>query len=366
MDIVFRTDSSREIGTGHVMRCLTLANALKEKGCRTLFICRDFAGNIGGLVRDKGHEVVYLPQRQDGPEPDDSVPHAAWLGTSWQQDAKDTAAVLKAKFDRPVDWLIVDHYALDARWEKSLRPYTKKIMVIDDLADRTHDCDLLLDQNLYENMEKRYDGLVPPGAVKLLGPKYALLRPEFYRARQSLRQRDGTVRRILVFFGGSDPTNETLKALKAIKMLDRPDIAVDVVVGSSNPHKEEIAAFCQDMPQVTLHCQVDNMAVLMANADLAFGAGGTTTWERCCTGLPAVLLILAENQGNIARKLESIGAAIVLGKACAVRVEDLQATVQKLLNDAELVRSISVKAFSLLDNTAGSNLVLDVVMKNYA
>ncbi|SDF79793.1 UDP-2,4-diacetamido-2,4,6-trideoxy-beta-L-altropyranose hydrolase [Sporolituus thermophilus] len=350
MDIVFRTDSSREIGTGHVMRCLTLADALKEKGCRALFICRDFAGNIGGLVRAKGHEVVYLPHRQDEPDPDDRVFHAAWLGTSWQQDAEDTATVLRERFDRPVDWLVVDHYGIDAKWEKTLRPYTRKIMVIDDLADRPHDCDLLLDQNLYENMEKRYDGLVPPGAIKLLGPKYALLRPEFYRARQSIRQRDGTVRRILVFFGGSDPTNETLKALKAIKMLDRPDIAVDVVIGSSNLHKEEIAAFCRDMPQVTLHCQVDNMAELMANADLAIGAGGTTTWERCYLGLPTITIIIADNQAEVLTVLAQNGVIWNLGFCHSVRIVDITQAVRKLTNCRICLKTMEKLAQQLLDS----------------
>lgn len=349
MDIVFRTDSSEEMGSGHVMRCLTLANAFKEKGWRTLFICRDFAGNIGGLVREKGHEVVYLPQSPDGPVGDDRVPHAAWLGTNWQRDASDTVAILQKQFGQPVDWLVVDHYALDVRWEEELRPYTKKIMIIDDLADRHHACDVLLDQNLYDDMERRYDGLVAPETIKFLGPRYALLRPEFYSERQNLRHRDGTVRWILVFFGGSDVTNETLKALKAIKMLDRPDIAVDVVVGSANPHKEEIDAFCRDMPQVTLHCQANHMAKLMARADLAVGAGGTATWERCCVGLPALIIAIANNQVEISRAVHNKGAALYLGRENDVIPEDIVFVLKNILLFTIDILSIDENAKKLVD-----------------
>ncbi len=364
MDIVFRADSSQEIGSGHIMRCLTLADALKEKGWRTLFICRDFAGKIGSLVRDKGHEVVYLLQSPDGPDGYDRVPHAAWLGTTWQQDASDTAAVLQKHFGRPVDWLVVDHYALDVWWEEELRPYTKKIMVIDDLADRPHACDLLLDQNLYEDMERRYDGLVPPETVKLLGPCYALLRPEFYRERRNLRQRDGTVRQILVFFGGSDMTNETLKALKAIIMLDRPDIAVDVVVGSANPHQEEIADFCQDMPQVALHCQINNMAELMAQANLAIGAGGSTTLERCYLGLPAITLVVAMNQFATTAAVAKAGAIVNLGWHNDVNAEDIAVVVKELTRNPDSLIELGGVALNLTgERNYGTHLIIKELLR---
>ncbi|GAB6158043.1 UDP-2,4-diacetamido-2,4,6-trideoxy-beta-L-altropyranose hydrolase [Desulfotomaculum varum] len=358
MNFVFRVDSSREIGSGHVMRCLTLANALKERGHGTFFICRDFNGNIGNLICDKGHELVYLPYRQGNKVCNDRVFHASWLGANWQQDAEDTVAVLRQRFGRPADWLVVDHYAIDERWEKELLPYARKIMVIDDLADRPHICDVLLDQNLYEDMERRYDNLVPPGAVKLLGPRYALLRPEFYDARQNLRHRDGTVRRILVFFGGSDVTNETLKALKAVKMLNRPDIAVDVVIGSANPHKEEIIAFCQDMSQATLHCQVDNMAQLMVQADLAIGAGGTTTWERCCVGLPALIISIAKNQMGISRAVHMVGSAIYLGEKNNVFIDKIISVLNFVLSSSSVVQYLAENALSLVDGQ-GLNRVID-------
>ena len=287
MRVVFRVDSSLDIGTGHVMRCLTLGERLKESGIAVTFICRDLPGNLSGYIESRGFAVQRLPAPSTLTAAGLSTHnYGAWLGVHWQDDAAQTAELLAQS--GAVDWLVVDHYALDAGWERRLRPLVQKIMAIDDLANRTHDCDLVLDQNFYLDLEDRYDRLVPTQCVKLLGPRYALLRPEFRQARKNLRERDGQVKRILVFFGGSDAGNETAKALEAIRLLNRPEIAVDVVVGGINPHRRQIEELCAGWPATTCHCQVNNMAELMAGADLAIGAGGTTTWERCCLGLPSV------------------------------------------------------------------------------
>ena len=262
MNIVFRTDASLQIGTGHVMRCLTLADELRQRGAVVSFVCREHPGNLIGLIEGKGYSVKRLPQpTSEYFVTSEDVAHAAWLGVPWQQDATETLAALGKM--QP-EWLIVDHYALDCRWESILRPNVGRIMVIDDLADRSHDCDLLLDQNLYQNMATRYDELVPATCAKLLGPKYALLRPEFAQARNNLRQRDGRVRRILVFFGGVDPTNETEKAIHALVSIADRQFAVDVVVGGGNPHKQQIENLCAEHEGFHYHCQVDNMAELMA------------------------------------------------------------------------------------------------------
>jgi len=205
LKILIRTDSSVQIGTGHVMRCLTLADELRERGAEIVFVCRDFAGNLCGYIEEKGYIVQgYIVHRlpvSDTPKQntEGNLKHAAWLGADWQTDARQVEEIIK-DFNTHPDWLVVDHYALDERWERYLRSYVKKIMVIDDLADRPHDCeviddladrphdcDLLLDQNFYENLESRYDGLAPSGCKKLLGPKYALLRPEFREERKNLR-----------------------------------------------------------------------------------------------------------------------------------------------------------------------------------
>ena len=211
MRVAFRVDSSTVLGSGHVMRCLTLAHALKQRSAEILFISRELAGNMCDHVAAEGFPVVRLPIGSSASKSDTCAPQIAvnaespWM--SWEEDAKLTSRVIEEW--GKADWLIVDHYALDSGWEASLRPSTGQIMVIDDLADRQHDCDLLLDQNFYEGLDRRYCRLVPGTCRKLLGPKYALLRPEFIRARANLQERSDAVRRVLIAFGGVDRSNET-------------------------------------------------------------------------------------------------------------------------------------------------------------
>jgi UDP-2,4-diacetamido-2,4,6-trideoxy-beta-L-altropyranose hydrolase len=331
MEILIRTDASQQIGSGHLMRCLTLANELTQKA-QVSFICRELTGNMCDYIEQQGYIVHRLPL----PE------------TDWQTDAKQTTAILATE-NKLIDWLIVDHYGLDAQWETTMRPYVRKIMVIDDMANRRHDGDILLDQNLYKDMESRYQDLVPKHCKQLLGPKYALLRPEFLAARNTLRKRDGNIKRLLIFMGGSDPTNETAKALEAIKLLNCPDIAVDVVVGVTNPHREQIKQLCAFLPNSTYYCQVSNMAELMAKADLAIGAGGSTHWERCCLGLPSLVMTIAENQEKLTKVLHEQGYLISLGTKEKVSAKSIWQKLYDILNNPEQVLSFIKKGTQLVD-----------------
>jgi UDP-2,4-diacetamido-2,4,6-trideoxy-beta-L-altropyranose hydrolase len=326
--VAIRADASVAIGTGHVMRCLTLADALRDRGAVVRFLCRRETGDLGKLITGKGYEVSWLP-------PD---------GGS-ETDAQASIEALEG--DKPWDWLVVDHYGLDAEWERCLRRAANKIMVIDDLADRSHDCDLLLDQNLHES--GCYAGLVPESCQILMGPKYALLRPQFATARQNLQKRDGRVSRLLLFFGGADAGGETLNALSAIQMLGRADLNVDVVIGETNPHRESIESACRSIPNTTLYCQVDDMATCMATADLFVGAGGTSSWERCCLGLPAVVVATATNQIEQCEALDHVGTQIYLGVASEVSTEHLMLTLDTLLNGPARVKIMSEMAHSLVD-----------------
>jgi len=363
MKVVFRADASVQIGTGHIMRCLTLADELREKGAEIFFICRQLPGNLCDFIEQKGYPVHRLPY--PGQPTDAVTDHAQLLGANWQADAEETKAVLE-KEAGIIDWLVVDHYGLDAWWETQLRPYTKKIMVIDDLANRPHDCDLLLDQNLYKNMEIWYRKLVPDRCLMLLGPAYVLLRPEFKEARRNLRQRDGTVKRILIFFGGSDPTNETAKALKAVQIINRPEIVVDVVVGSTNLHKEEIQQLCSARPNTSFYCQAENMAELMAVADLAIGAGGTATWERCFLGLPSITLIVAQNQADTTKAVAAKGAAWNLGWSERVSPEILADFIKMAMNDPVALRNMGLTAMRLMEEVSfhRENPVVQALMED--
>jgi UDP-2,4-diacetamido-2,4,6-trideoxy-beta-L-altropyranose hydrolase len=297
LEVIFRTDASHQIGTGHVMRCLTLADALRERGCECRFICREHPGNLLKLIRQRGHVAFALPQgevRSSGSAPADGGPaHADWLGTHWKIDAEQTRVAVGGVH---VDWLIVDHYALDIRWEQHLRPICHKLMVIDDLADRLHDCDLLLDQNLIADADQRYVSRVPPHCGLILGPRYALLQPQYAQLHIQVQPRQGPIRQVLIYFGGSDSDNLTGKAIAAFLSLQRNDIGLDVVINLENFHAEAIRQQVATHSQITLHSRLPSLAPLMVKADLAIGGGGATSWERCCLGLPTLVVTLAENQ----------------------------------------------------------------------
>ncbi|OEU74768.1 MAG: UDP-2,4-diacetamido-2,4,6-trideoxy-beta-L-altropyranose hydrolase [Desulfuromonadales bacterium C00003107] len=238
-----------------------------------------------------------------------------------------------------------------------MRTAVRQIAVIDDLADRPHDCDLLLDQNLYPEMKNRYDGLLPIRCRQLLGPEYALLRPEFALERGRLRSRDGSVRRILVFFGGCDLGNETGKALEVLRAAEFEDVVVDVVVGAGNPLRQEIESLCRSLPQVNFHCQVSNMAELMAAADLSIGAGGATTWERCAMGLPGLVVAVARNQEELAAYGGEQGLFFFLGTSETVTLEQMREALRGFASSPENLRSFTVRGLAAVDAKGVSRLV---------
>ena len=347
MIIAIRVDSSRVLGSGHLMRCLTLAHKLRERNAEVIFVSRLHPGNMVPFTEKEGFQVRSLPgvECMAAPEPswnDREYP----FGVGWNADAAQTAVELGEI--APVDWLVVDHYSLDARWEREIRQVAKRVMVIDDLADRSHDCDVLLDQNYHDETRDRYARLVPAGTRIFLGPRYSLLRSEFIRVQKSPRFRDGRVRRILVFFGGCDAGNETAKAIAAIKSLGRHDIDVDVIVGNENPNKETVEESCSTDSRFHYHCQVDDMASRMRDADLAIGAGGTSTWERCYLGVPSITVVVAQNQAETTAAVARGGATVNLGDCRSVTVSDIHRTLEGLLSDPSALRAMAVRARALM------------------
>jgi UDP-2,4-diacetamido-2,4,6-trideoxy-beta-L-altropyranose hydrolase len=349
--IVIRVDASQVIGSGHVMRCLTLADELGRLGAEVTFVCREHLGNLIGMIEDKGYAVVRLQSPPDRYSPSvGDVPHAAWLGVNWEQDANETMVALgRARFE----WLVVDHYALDRCWEKALRSHADRIMVIDDLADRPHECDLLLDQNLYRNMESRYSGLLSDGCVTLLGPRYALLRREFLEARRELPQRDGSVKNVLVFFGGTDFSNQTEKALEALKTIAAH---VDVVVGPINPNRDRIRSICDGRKNTVFHYNTNEMARIMAEADLCVSSGGSSTWERCVLGVPSIVISVADNQDELTNWGARHGLYIFLGKADSVSVEMLSGTLKLAMSSPAMLAHFTDAGLRLVDGRGGQRV----------
>jgi UDP-2,4-diacetamido-2,4,6-trideoxy-beta-L-altropyranose hydrolase len=353
MKVAIRTDASLHIGTGHVMRCLTLAERLRAAGAEVLFVCREHQGHLCQLVAARGYQVARLAPPAPGWQAPSAPAHVAWLGAPWPQDAADTAAALPW---RP-DWLLVDHYGIERQWQQALRPAVARIMVVDDLADRVHDCDLLLDQNLADQPQARYDGLVPAYCQRLLGPHFALLRPEFAAARAALTARDGQVRRVFVFIGGADPGNETGRVLRALAALGQVGLQVDVVIGAANPHHAALAAQCAALPGARLHRQVDNMAQLMAGADLAIGAGGGAMWERCSVGLPSVVLAVADNQQPGCDAMARHGRVLYLGQAAALAPGVLPAALQLACASPWLLQHMAAASQALVDGRGAERVV---------
>lgn len=307
MRIIFRADASVLIGTGHVMRCLTLAKALSDENTSCLFVIRNLPGHLADRIKAFGFEVMLLdpPRVPGGMAP---PIHAPWAGVSWEQDAADTKAVI----GDDVDWLVLDHYAFDARWQIAVAGPRTKIMVIDDLADRAHEANLILDQNLGRKPHD-YDDLVPEHCNRLIGPRYALLRPEFAAGRAASRaaRLRRPLQHILVTMGGTDVIDATSRVMDAISCAILPNGAhLTVVMGSNAPALKRVRTLAAQMPwPTTVLVDVLDMAELMAQADLAIGAGGSTTWERCCMGLPGIIIQTADNQANAVNAMHALGAA---------------------------------------------------------
>ena len=352
--IAFRTDANSEIGTGHFMRCLTLAQELKKNGAELCFVSRAMPPYLAQMLKESGIDLHALPDNDA--EYSDELPHSQWLKGSQHQDAIQTIEALGAA---NINWLVVDHYAIDQRWETPIRKLANKIMVIDDLADRQHDCDLLLDQNFYQEMDARYVGKVPHNCKLLLGPTYALLREEFREARKCVKLRTGEIKNVLVFFGGVDVENLTTMALKALIVLNL-DLRVDVVIGRGHPHIQEIEVLCK-LHNFSCHIQTRHIAVLMARADLAIGAGGSSNWERCCLGLPSIVIATANNQIYISKELSTLNACIYLGWFEDINSVMLQNAIIGLIDSNNTLRSISNKAVTLVDGNGAINVVKEVI-----
>mgnify|MGYP001092728154 CR=1 FL=1 len=363
-NIAFRVDASLDIGTGHVMRCLTLADALRDKGHSSIFICREHPGNLLGTIRQRGYEIAPLPfqgAKMAIPVSEPVPIHYPWLGSNWEIDALQTRAALA---NVNISWLVLDHYSLDARWEKKLRPATSHLMVIDDLADRHHDCDALLDQNLGRQLDD-YAAHVPPDCAVLAGSDYVLLRPEFILARPaSLKRRARPdFKHLLITMGGVDKDNVTVEVLSALRQCELPpDFHITIVMGSGSPWLEKVRHAANSLPwQAEVKVNVNNMAELMASSDLAIGAAGSTAWERCCLGLPSIMVVLADNQQIIAQMLSRAGAAFTIESASAVATK-LPEFLSKLVNNASL-RSTTAKAAGRIVDGDGVRRVIQA-MKN--
>jgi UDP-2,4-diacetamido-2,4,6-trideoxy-beta-L-altropyranose hydrolase len=358
MNIAFRVDASQTIGTGHVTRCLTLARVLRERGAKCLFVSREHPGHMLDRIRGSEFDLRVLPT-ESSQEPtnsqnhEDHPTHARWLGAHWAKDARDT---LNAIGQVHLNWLIVDHYALDYRWESTIKSRCDQIMAIDDLADRDHDCDLLLDQNLVAGWPHRYEARIPERCACLLGPKYALLQPEYAELHPRTPPRSPPISRIMAYFGGADNQNLTGLAIDSFLALQRADITLDVIINSNSQHAETIKRQVQGHANIQLHENLSSLAWLMLKADIAIGASGATSWERCCLGLPTLVVTLAENQRPIATELESLKLARYIGNAEGISLTTIGDAISDILRNEDQLEPWSVRCKLVCDGEGASRV----------
>jgi len=359
-DYVFRVDSSGKIGSGHLMRCLTLARGLREVGAICCFISRALVGNLNHLITSEGFDLKELPSHNASAKTNikDEPYHSYWLEVDWQIDAKETLSILSSLKPK---WLVVDHYGLWYDWQLAVG-FDCKIMVIDDLADRHHYCDLLLDQNLGSE-HLGYEYLIPRDCKTLFGPDYAVLRPEFkkYRETSLIRRSDHAVKKILINFGGGDPDNYIARVLRALLSIDIPDnVSISIIFGSmsktSKEHKNLIAQFSN---MIVSYGMVNNMAELLTESDLVIGAAGSSSWERCCLGVPSIIFPVAPNQVGIAKQLSKSGAAIALSSQDLTNGK-LGILVNQILMQARDLTKISKVAASVCDGH-GLDKIIDII-----
>ena len=315
------------------MRCLTLAVALRERGADCFFVCREYPGNLIEFIRQQGFEAHGIPWISPGSglaphrlaDSSFSVgdsPHAAW-----ETDAAETLEIIGGN---SISCMIVDQYEICADWERRLRSVCRRVMVIDDLADRRHDCDLLLDQNLRSNAEARYRPLVPADCCLKLGPTHVLLRPAFDRA--PTRARHGEVCHVLVYFGGNDQHNQAGRTLAALQNF--PHLTAEIILGPRHPYRDALHAAASSQFVVL---DTVNMAEAMSRADLAIGVCGIAAWERCAMGLPTLVCVNADNQREDAENLHRLGAVENLGESDAVNVDMWTNALSRMLADSARV-----------------------------
>jgi len=330
---------------------------LRDGGHLCIFIIRRRNGNLADFVRSKDFMVHELCEK---PEVTDEGGHEGWLGCDWYTDAHETCEVLK---NVETDWLIVDHYAIDAKWEEYSYKFCGKLMVIDDLADRKHHCDLLLDQNL-GRVAADYAHLISRDAVQLLGPKYALLREEFLKCRKAQGQNLTRTRlhRILIAMGGTDPHNITCQILKDISESDfLDDVTLTVVLGLSAPHKSAVKDKTKKMKQpIRLLVGISNIADEMQRADLAIGAPGSSSWERCCVGLPTILAAFANNQLSIQKHLVAGGAALEAKKKSGGEF-DFKGAIHQFVQKPGLLAQMSAASATICDGEGGNRVLAAMV-----
>ncbi|MCF3609399.1 UDP-2,4-diacetamido-2,4,6-trideoxy-beta-L-altropyranose hydrolase [Planktothrix agardhii 1033] len=341
MVTIIRTDISTQIGVGHVMRCLALAQALQDIRERPVFVLANSVLALEDRLKSEGMEVFHLTT-----EPGSLA------------DAQETTALANQFESR---WVVVDGYHFGAEYQKTIKDSGLRLLFIDDYGHAEHYyADFVLNQNIsadeqwYQNRE--------PYTQLLLGTRYALLRREFWLWRGWQRTVPPVAKKVLVTLGGADPDNFTLKVIQSLQIVEVEELEAVVVVGGSNPHYENLKIAVQDSRYpIQVQQNVTNMPELMAWADVAISAGGSTCWELAFMGLPSILLILADNQRAIAQKLATLNLAVNLGWHQDVTIEEIGLALRESIGDRPKRETMSKRERELVDGNGARRVVSEMV-----
>ena len=350
--VAFRVDSSLEMGSGHVVRCMTLARSLTSLGAECHFLCSDIPGNIISVLRDENFQVHTIPASL-------KVTKKSW---DWRYDLKISLGIIR---ELNADLILLDHYLLGFEWEKGIQKAGICLAVLDDISNRLHSCDIFIDQNFCVNSDEIYDGILPDCELRFLGPHYSIVRPEFAELRKvSFKCRTNAKKQsLLVFISGSDPSNETGLVLEGLQKESGPWDELNVVVGLNNPHIPDVEQIVSQIPitDKTIHVQISNMAKLMVSADFAILGGGTVTWEKCVLGLPSLVVSTADNQLNNLTKLHRLGAHISMGSNKYLTSDNVKRHLRNL--DIAALTSMSNIARGITDGM-GSDRLANLLVGN--
>jgi len=344
LNFVFRVDSGLNIGIGHLVRCISLAKLLVKNDLHNcIFVCRPHLGNVSAMILENKFTLLMLPTPSNTVTQTDCK---SWLGTSQSDDAAQTNSLLAHYKIKNIDLLIIDHYAIDYEWQSSFSGQTSKVLVIDDLADRYHECDFLLDQNLASNYKIRYKNLVPERCEEFLGVSYCILKEDFFEVRKTIKPRY-LIDNLLIFFGGVDKDNCTTKVLWSLKDQIKNFSRVDVVVGAANPNKHEVEQICLKYDNCVFHEQISNMAELIAHADFSIGACGATMGERIFLGLPSIIFSVADNQVEVSHYLHEAKYVYYLGDHSLISGKSINNAIKSYLGTARERKIISAKLLEI-------------------
>lgn len=356
MRVVVRVDAGALIGGGHTMRCLTLASALGARGAAVTFVSAAMPDALEQRIAASGHQLVRIPPSEEL-QREGAAWHEPRLSAAAQaRDVDATAAAVGS-----ADWLVVDHYLLDAGWHSVARRFAERVVVVDDLANRSYDCDLLVDET-GGRTPADYDGLVSADTLVLSGASYALLRGEFAHERPAAierRREPKHAERIFISLGMTDPDGLAARCVDAA-VSAAPGSAIDVVVAQASPSLARLDETARLRSGIAVHVNSNRMAELMRDSDLAIGAAGTMSWERCCLGLPAIALVLAENQRPNAEALERAGAATSVNS-----VEEIAGALSGLVGDTARLHRMTAAAFAMTDGEGTKRVTHEMLRRDH-